>query len=494
MLESIRTMDGNRRFVALGIAITLLVGALLLGRSATRTEYLSLYQGLDLSESGKVTAALEKGGVPYRLGTGGTEVLVPEPDAARARVLLAQDGLPQSGRPGLELFDKPAWGMTDFTQHITYRRALEGELARTIGMLRGVERAQVHLALSEASPLRRMERSAEAAVVLVLERGYAVTPEQVQGIARLVSSSVERLPVERVAVLDDSGRLLSSGAAGEMALSAQQMDMQSKVENYLLQKIEPLMTAAAGPGAARVQVNARLNFDQLERTVEQYDTAGKVLQNEQRSENAGAVGVDGYADTPGATILNNTYLNSRRMERLVAGSGNIERLSVSVMLDERVFTGDRELTAERRAQLAELVRGAVGIDTTRGDVVSVIAMPFEGQALSGTIAVAEEAEAKTSALDLAKTFALPVAALLIAVLAAALGWRALRPTRVTALATQPGQQPRNWEGGEEHRTDLSGMPTVEGQDAVLKARVATESLSAPESAARVLRAWLVEAS
>ena len=177
-------------------------------------------------------------------------MLVGQDDVARARVLLAKDGLPANGRPGLELFDKPSWGMTDFTQRITYRRALEGELSRTIGTLRGVERAQVHLALPEASPLRKLERPAEAAVVVSLKPGVVLGPEVVQGIAYIVSNSVEQLPADNVAVMDDSGRLLSVPAdnGGFFGLTTRQLDLQRSVERQLVDKAEGMLATVVGAG------------------------------------------------------------------------------------------------------------------------------------------------------------------------------------------------------------------------------------------------------
>src|SRR5919198_1100143 len=169
--DAVRRMNGTRRFLGLGI----IAGALALlwvgSRWAGGPEYVTLYRDLELSGAGSITDNLTKNAIAYRLEDGGSTVLVSQSDVARARVLLAKDGLPTSGRPGMELFDKPSWGMTDFTQRITYRRALEGELSRTIGTLRGVDHAQVHLALPESSPLRKLERPAEAAVVLSLRPG-----------------------------------------------------------------------------------------------------------------------------------------------------------------------------------------------------------------------------------------------------------------------------------------------------------------------------------
>src|SRR5690606_22286035 len=215
MVASINRLTGNGRVVALSVVAVLLVVAVMLARGAATPRQVTLFSGLDLSATGAMTQALAKEGIEYRLEDAGGSITVAEVDAARARVLLAQSGMPGAGRPGLELFDKPTWGMTDFSQHVTYRRALEGELARTIGTLRGVERAQVHLALPEASALRKLDTPAQAAVVVALQPGLSLTPEQVRGIARLVSSSVEKLSPDNVAVLDDSGRPLAGVPAAD---------------------------------------------------------------------------------------------------------------------------------------------------------------------------------------------------------------------------------------------------------------------------------------
>ena len=239
MMDAVRRLNGNRRFALLGLVAALLVGATMFGRWATAPQYVTLYRDLDLQEASQITESLTKASVAYQLADGGTRIEVAVADAAKSRVLLAKDGLPTRGRPGMELFDKPTWGMTDFTQRITYRRALEGELARTLGSLQGVERAQVHLALPEASPLRRLERPAEAAVVLTLRPGVSMTPDIVRGIAMLVSSSVEQLSSDHVAVLDDKGRMLgaTSEEGNSLGLTSRQLELQQSVERFRVSRV-----------------------------------------------------------------------------------------------------------------------------------------------------------------------------------------------------------------------------------------------------------------
>jgi flagellar M-ring protein FliF len=486
MFNAFRGLDANRRFLVLGLAAALLVAAVFLGRQASAPTYVSLFQGLPLAEVGKMTDALTKASIPYKLDGEGTQLLVASADAARARVLLAQDGLPSEGRPGLELFDKPSWGMTDFTQHVTYRRALEGELARTIGTLKGVERAQVHIGLPESSALRRLERPAQAAVVLSLRGTEPLSPEQVRGIAQLVSNSVERLAVEDVAVLDDSGRPLSglggSDANSGMALSSRQLELQQTVEKHLGAKVEQLLTTAVGVGDVRVQVSARLNFDQLDRTVEAYDPQGRVLSNESRSDG----GDSASAPVGGPRVINLEYKTSRTVEKLIAGVGNVTRLSVSAMVNSRALDGGKGLPDEQRAQLETLVRTAVGYDSLRGDQVTVAAVPFGGPTPEKVIPVSKEEAPTTSIIETAGKLTYPVASVLAILVALFLGLKAVR-----GGSAAPGS---------------GGMPMLAGQDnssavlpiaatpeaAQLRTRAQSDSLAAPEASARVVRSWLAE--
>src|SRR5512143_2302325 len=251
--RSLLGLHGNRRFLVLAGAALLVVAVWQGSRWVSTPTYVTLYSGLPLGEAGQITERLGKANIRYRLDGGGTEVQVPVTDAARARVSLAKDGLPRDGRPGLELFDKPSWGMTDFTQRVTYQRALEGELARTIGGLQGVESAEVHLVMPQSSPLRRLERPAGASVVLKLRAGAVLSPDAVQGITYIVSNSVEQLSSDNVAVMDDAGHVLTvPSAAGSIAgLTSRQLEYQQSTERRLVEKVEALLGTVLGAGRAR---------------------------------------------------------------------------------------------------------------------------------------------------------------------------------------------------------------------------------------------------
>ncbi|HEX7239787.1 MAG TPA: flagellar basal-body MS-ring/collar protein FliF, partial [Longimicrobiaceae bacterium] len=380
--QLVERVGGPRRaaLVAVGAVTVLLI--LGLSRWATRPAYVPVFTGLSLESVGELTKKLDESGIEYRLEGGGTELNVSTEDLARARVALAAGGgLPSEGRPGLELFDQPSWGMTDFTQRINYRRALEGELERTVGKMRGIESAQVHLAIQETSGFRAAERPAEASVVLKLRGGEDPSQAVVQGISHLVASSVDGLESDKVTVVDDSGRLLSTpdDAGSAAGLTSRQLAVQREVEGYLERRAEEIVAQIVGRGNTRVRVAAAVNFDRVERTVESVDPDRQVAASEQRAEIVpGAQG--GAASTTTAT----TYENSRSLETFSGAIGNVRRLTVAVLVNDRPAeaAGGKPLprTAEELGRIETLVRSAVGVDGARGDAVSVVSVPFAAPA------------------------------------------------------------------------------------------------------------------
>ena len=491
--QTLDRLGGARR------AMTLAVGVLAIGliygvsKWATAPEWVPVLSGLSIETVGTVTDKLDQAGIKYKLERGGTDVVVAAVDLARARVTVARDGLPNAGRPGMELFDQPSWSMTDFTQRINYRRALEGELERTIGKMRGVEGAQVHLAMHETSSFRSATTPIEASVVLKV-RDQTPPREVVEGIQHLIASSVDGLESDHVTIVDDSGRLLSSpndvgSAAG---LTSRQMGVQREVEGYLETRAEDLVGQIVGRNNARVQVSALVNFDRVERTTQTMDPEKQATQQEQKAEIVpGAQGGAGSSNT--AT----TYENSKSVETFSNAIGSLRRLSVAVLVNERMTgTPDKPVFAPRTpaelARIDTLVRTAVGFDSARGDVVSVVSVPF-------TLAPPPIAEPviQTSVLTKVREYEKPVLNVLALALAFVIAMLALRSLKspATTASLQSGAQPAlaaasaSAPGGELPRM----MPERQiAGSAVIRDRVVATIEEQPDVAARLLRSWMKE--
>ncbi|HEY9229848.1 MAG TPA: flagellar basal-body MS-ring/collar protein FliF [Gemmatimonadaceae bacterium] len=452
------------------------------------------YVGVPLESVTQLTDKLDGAGVKYKLERGGSDIMVAQADLAKARVALAKGGLPTTGRPGLELFDQPSWGMTDFTQRINYRRALEGELERTVSKMRGIEAAQVHLVLHETDGFAAAERPTEASVVLSL-RGE-VDPEVVKGIAHLVASSVEGLTSEHVTIVSNSGRLLSEAIEATTAtgLSSRQLAMQREIEDYIRDKAERIIAPQLGTGNMRVQVSAAMSFDQLQRTTATVDPDKQVVAAESKNEIQ-----PGSAGGAGQNTTSTTYENTRSTESYIAAPGAIKRLTVAVVVADRAPEPNSKAaptprTAAELAQIERLVRSAVGYDSTRGDVVSVTSAAFAPAAVVSTEAP------KTDVVKVMQTVQRPVLGIIglaLIIMVALMSLKSLKATApAAALATGPTvmQLPRN-DGLSQGPSVISAGPTVPVvmPTNTMRDKVNSTIEQQPDVAARVVRAWLKEA-
>ncbi|HET8654009.1 MAG TPA: flagellar basal-body MS-ring/collar protein FliF [Longimicrobiaceae bacterium] len=496
--EWMERLGGRHRVMIAGVGVATVVLILAVSRWASAPTYVPAFSDLKLETVGKITAKLDESGVPYRLADGGTAVEVPSDQLAHVRVLLAGDGLPAQGRPGMELFDQPSWGMTDFTQRVNYRRALEGELERTIGQMTGVRSAQVHLAIDETRGFRVSNDPKAASVVLALQDGSDPGQDVVRGIQHLVASSVGGLHSDEVAVLDDSGRMLSDATdPGSIeGMTTQQLGVQREVEGYLEKKAQSLVSEVVGPGNARVKVAADINFDKVERTVQKVDPDAQALTTEQKSEI-----IPGAQGGAGSKTTAETYQNSTSMESFTGATGDVKRLTVAVVVDEkRVPKGDTAVfvprSAAELAQIETLVRSAIGIDPTRGDVVSVVSMRFHAPP-------PPPPEPAPSVLTVVHDYSSQIVAIVGLLLAAFVAMRVLRalknaparaPTPALAAAGAPSALPAS-----EHDQETEAMlerllpkKTLSTANQRMRTEVVTSVEESPDTAAKLVRAWLKE--
>lgn len=481
-------VGGLRRFVIIvvGLATVLLIFGI--SQWAGAPTWVPVLMGVPLESVSAISDKLDQAGVKYHLERGGADIMVASDDLAKARVALAKGGLPTAGRPGLELFDQPSWGMTDFTQRINYRRALEGELERVVGKMRGIDAAQVHLVMHENDGFAAQDRPTEASVVLKLKG--ETDPEVVKGIAHLVASSVDGLTSEHVTIVDDAGRLLSEGleSSSVTGLTSRQLAMQREIEDYLRTKAEKIVGQMVGPSNLRVQVSAAMSFDRIERTTASVDPDKQAVAAEQKAEI-----VPGAQGGAGQNNTSTTYENTRSTENFVSAPGTLKRLTVAVLVaDQAAAAGSKAAPTPRtQAQLDQirlLVRSAIGADSTRGDVVSVISVPFQPMTVPAIEAP------KTDVVRVMQTAQRPllgVIGLALIIVVAMISLKSLKGGQSSG-GTPVLTLPRN-ESQSGSMSSNSSLPPLVVPTNGIRDRVASSIEQQPDVAARVVRAWLKEA-
>ncbi|MBN9544433.1 MAG: flagellar M-ring protein FliF [Alphaproteobacteria bacterium] len=402
MPEFFKAVGAARFGVMAGVAAVLTAFFLYIAGAITEPPKTILFGGLEPRDAAAVTAKLDGMNVKYDAKGDGT-ILVPADQVTKLRMALAQDNLPAAGI-GYEIFDKSdAFGTTAFVQNINRLRAIEGELARSIQTIEGVQSARIHLVVPERQIFSRDEQTPSASVVLktrsVLGRG------QVAAIQHLVAAAVASLNPSRVAIVDDRGNLLAGGddKTGAGAMAANQEQSTTDYEDRLRQRIESIVTSVVGVGHVRVQVAADMNYNHTSTTSESYDPDSKVVRSTQTveqnsSDNSGtsqnAVSVanalpnaasatpgDTSKSTSGRTEETTNYEISKKVTTSTQDGGDVKHLSVAVVVDGTV-TGEganapyKARTPAEMAQITSLVKSAMGFDQARGDQVQVTNMPF----------------------------------------------------------------------------------------------------------------------
>ncbi len=500
----------RRKAVIVGaIVATVVVVAWLQRGPATR--HAVLYAGLEQQDAGEIVRELQARGVPYRLEAGGTAISVPADRVLELRLALAEGGIPQGGGVGFEVFDKQSFGTTSFVEQMNFRRALQGELTRTIASLDAVDGARVHLALGDRSVFRDDDQPPAASVVLRLRRGRALTPAQVRGVVHLVAASVDGMAAERVTVVDERGNVLSSpdGAAG----AGEGAEDQASLERSLARRIEEILERIVGAGHVAVSVTATLDHSQVATTEELYaDTPVPRSQSRTEERQAGAgpgAGAGGVAGTrgnlpgapapsvatdPGLVRIEEThnYEVSRTVRNTTGPKVQLARLSVAILLDvprgPDGTPGTR--SAEELAQIEELARQAAGLDPARGDKISVHATAFT---VDPEEAVATTAPARASGLPLGvPMWAAGAAGGGLLVVGAAIAALVLRRRRrrqqgaavVPALPITVSQLERSLDGG---APSPLALPDRTARERAIEAARADAA-----QAARVLSRWLTD--
>jgi flagellar M-ring protein FliF len=480
-------LNPNQRLLigTLGAAFVILVVSLAVWSG--RPHFAVLFANLDPGDGSSIVDQLRTRKIAYKVEDGGRTILVPEPKVYETRLLLAGNGLPGSGS-GYEILDSNKLGWTDFVQKLQYRRALEGEIARSIQTLEEVQSARIHLVQPEPSLFVEKEKPATASVVLRLKSGTRLSPAHVQGIVHLVSSAVEGLQPENVTLIDTRGNLLSAPQADQaIGATADQITIQRGLEEQLTNKVQSLLEAVLGPGKSVVRISAEMDFRVAERTVESYDAENPVVRSEETRSETGADGTKSESATT-------NYEISRTMETMRVPSGTIKRLTASVFVDgtyRALPKGVKEYAARTPEEMQKfdgIIKNALGFDATRGDRLTVENVAFDTSVLDQEKKEMEKSDRMRLLVQVGSRV-LTGAVLLFLFLALLKAAKRMRPAEGAR-----GSVGRNFD-----HTVAGELPALrevpENPRAVMiQNRIQELSRTSPDGLGRLLRSWLHEES
>ena len=410
----------------LGVMGAILVGLLLffvfVSLRVSTPDMKVLYSDLSTADSSAMAGKLQSGSIPFDVSADGTRIMVAEKEVGRARLLLAEAGLPNGGSMGYEIFDKDSgFGTTNFVQNINQVRALEGELARTISSLQGVHNARVHIVLPQRELFSREARPSSASVFLGLRGTGGIESSQISAIQSLIASAVPGLKASNDSIIVNKGTLLARGGEEEVNLMTMKTEeMRRNYETNMTSKVEDQVSRIVGYGNVRATVTAEINFDRISTNEELFDPEQQVVRSSQTTSESSTEQGEGGEDVsvennlPGASgdLLGGGPTNeSNRTEEVtnyeigktirstVREVGEIKKLSVAVLVDGRYKPAEKAApaegeeakeededakpemvyeprSAEEITQITALVKSAVGFNEERGDTIEVVNMQF----------------------------------------------------------------------------------------------------------------------
>lgn len=394
------------------------VGIVYVSRWSNQADYVVLFSDLSSQDSAAVIAKLKEKKIQYQIRSDGSTIAVTPPEIVHeTRIELSGEGVPKGGVVGLEIFESANLGTTTFQEKIKFQRAIQGELERTIGSIRGVHGARVHVAQPEKSVFSKLGSQPTASVMLQVDQTAELSKKQIQGIANLVAGSIEGLKPENVTIVDAVGNLLTAtDGEGEQSLEgeATRLSYQREIEKGYAQRVEQMLQKILGPGKVIARVTAEMDFSQTEREEESFDPAGQVVRSLRTVEEGTAGGptrggvpgvVSNLANDPSLLTAPNSgqsngarkeevknYEVSRAVSKTSQPRGKMSKLSVAVLVDgtyeaapaaasaavsaepaAKVF---KPLDEETVARIESVVKSAVGFDASRGDTVTVENIAF----------------------------------------------------------------------------------------------------------------------
>ncbi len=414
LMDSMNNFGKARVGIMVGVAVLLLGFFMMMAFRMSSAGMSPLYTGLSMEDSAKIAEELDKTGTPYEISAGGAQISVPSDRVLRLRLTMAEQGIPSGGSiVGYEIFDRSeSFGSSNFVMNMNALRALEGELARTIASLNGIDTVRVHLVMPKRELFTRDKEKPSASVTVKMRGGKSLEAQEVQSITHLVASAVPSLEPSKVTIVDNHGKLLARGDGNDSvgASAGNAAEYRVAYETRTQQTLEDLLEKVIGTGKVRVTVAADINFDRTVINSEKYDPDGQVArsvqsntQKETAQDKAGKDSVTvannlpqgaagGEASTASSKDNSTTgevtnYEISKTVQNQVKEAGNINKISVAVLVDG-TYSEDAEgkknytpRTEDELKQLRALVGSAIGYDEKRGDKIELVNMRFTNDTL-----------------------------------------------------------------------------------------------------------------
>lgn len=509
-----------KRVALIGATVAVLAAVLAISAIGGHETYAYLFTDLSTDDAAAVSAKLKELKVPYRIEANGSAIEVPEERVHELRLELAGAGLPRGGGVGFEIFDKAKLGSTEFEQRVNLRRALEGELSRTISTIGSVQSARVHLVLPEHTVFVATKEEASASVVVKLRQGRSFDKAEIASVVHLVSAAVPGLAEDRVSLVSADGVTLHRPrAGGEEGAGGDREDREREASSYLEDHARSLLERVVGQGHVDVRVAVALDAARTERTEEHYDPAKTALRSEQKLDEknsmdglsvAGVPGGETNLPAPiaagadgGATLLpvpapasgggsgtRTSYTRNWEVDRVAQKTtlpgGGIAHLSIAVLLDGKPAGGGVAPRDKAELdQLAALARESVGFDAKRGDTIQVDSVPFLAQVAetSSVTTVPVPAPAKR---PLWQYGAAGGGALLLLTLVALMRRRRAKKDEEQKLLAE--QETLALGAGDAEAAALLGAPKESAES--VRERALEISSQDPATAAMILREWL----
>ena len=511
------SFTAGQKVVAVIGGLALLLAGGLVFRWASTPAYAPLFTNIASADAAAVIDQLESRGTPYQLAEGGSTILVPRAEVYDARIELSAEGLPSQGADGYGLLDDQSLSTSQFQEQTSYKRAIEGELEKTIEALDAVQTAVVHVAMPQEKLFESEKEPTTASVLVATLPGQNLDAGQVQAVVHLVASSVEGLDPKQVTVSDSTGQVLSAAGEDAATLGSTRAQQVEDFEQRMNRSVTSVLDRVVGAGNSAVQVTANLNFDETTTQTTRYftDPESLPLSDTTLTETytapgggagaaaGGVVGPDGQLDPAAARDGATAYKKEQRtsdnavgqtVEHREAAPGNVESLHLGVVVDTR------SLAAIDVADVEELVTSALGIDPERGDTVEVTSMPFDRsgeESAAEAIAAAQAADERAELFSMAKTGGLVLVLLAVLLLA----WRQsrkrlqMREQATTYVVEQLRRSNEAVTAAPAPAAELPPSPALEALELRNQARDELASLveRQPEDVAQLLRGWLVEA-